>query len=197
MFIHYSQASGGNENLLCLWDAAMSNTANGQGLQESNKFSPRHKINQHQAAVKAVSWCPWLKNTLASGGGTADRTIRIWNTANGSNIKTVDTGSQVCSIQWSDTYRELVSSHGFSDNQLILWKYPTMTKIRDFRGHTSRVLQLAKSPDGGTICSASADETIRFWEIFNGGKPNTSNTPNSSPKPNFTMLNVASGMSLR
>ena len=37
---------------------------------------------------------------------------------------------QVCALQWSDTYRELVSSHGFSDNQLCLWQYPTMTKVR-------------------------------------------------------------------
>ena len=41
-----------------------------------------------------------------------------------------------------------------------------MTKIREFRGHTSRVLHLAKSPDGSTICSASADETLRCWGIF-------------------------------
>jgi WD40 repeat protein len=51
---------------------------------------------------------------------------------------------QVCAIQWSDTYKELISSHGFSDNQLILWKYSTMTRLREFRGHTSRVLHLAK-----------------------------------------------------
>jgi len=41
-----------------------------------------------------------------------------------------------------------------------------MTKLREFHGHSSRVLHLAQSPDGATICSASADETIRFWDIF-------------------------------
>eukprot|EP01038_Epipyxis_sp_PR26KG_P014176 gene14176-19021_t len=163
-------ASGGNENILCIWDAAMSsrNDVN----NGNNEYSPRFTIEQHSAAVKAVAWCPWKKNILASGGGTADRTIRIWNTANGSNLNCVDTGSQVCAIQWSDTNKELVSSHGFSDNQLILWKYPLMTKIQEFRGHTARVLHLAKSPSGSTICSASADETLRFWEIFS---PNLSN----------------------
>ena len=61
--------------------------------------------------------------------GTADRTIRTWNTALGTNLKCVDTNSQVCALQWSDSTKELVSSHGFSDNQLILWNYPTMTKV--------------------------------------------------------------------
>jgi len=159
-------ASGGNENRLCIWDAAMSRASSGA----STNSSPRFSIDQHQAAVKAVSWCPWQRNILASGGGTADRTIRIWNTSTGNNLRTTDTGSQVCAIQWSKTEKELVSSHGFSDNQIILWKYGTrstsMTKIREFHGHNSRVLHLAQSPDGSTICSASADETIRFWDIF-------------------------------
>lgn len=39
-----------------------------------------------------------------------------------------------------------------------------MKKV-DLRGHTSRVLHLALSPDG-TIASAAADETLRFWKVF-------------------------------
>lgn len=147
----------------------------GGGLSEQGVTArPRIIIDQHNAAVKALSWCPWQRNVLASGGGTADRTLRIWNTTLGTNLKTTDTGSQVCSIQWSDTHKELVSSHGFSHNQLILWKYPTMQKIQEFTGHTSRVLHLAKSPDGETICSGSADETLRFWNLFSSSKPSSS-----------------------
>lgn len=125
-------ASGGNENMMCLWDMHMSGNNSGSGgLQESPQHGPRHVSMDHIAAVKALSWCPWQRNLLASGGGTADRTIRLWNTSsNCSNIRTTDTGSQVCSIQWSDDYRELISSHGFSDNELILWNFPTMSKVR-------------------------------------------------------------------
>lgn len=57
--------------------------------------APRVIIQQHQAAVKALAWCPHQHNILASGGGTADRTIRIWNTSTGTNIRCTDTGSQV------------------------------------------------------------------------------------------------------
>ena len=52
--------------------------------------------SQHQAAVKGLSWCPWQPNVLASGGGTADRSIKLWNCNNGSLMKTIDTKSQVC-----------------------------------------------------------------------------------------------------
>jgi cell division cycle protein 20 (cofactor of APC complex) len=157
-------ASGGNENRLCLWDSV--GGRGGSYRAPDGSHQPRFIIEQHLAAVKALAWCPWSRHTLASGGGTADRTIRIWNASSGSMLRSTDTGSQVCALQWSNTEKELVSSHGFSDNQLILWKYPTLTRIKEFRGHTARVLHLAKSPDGRTICSASADETIRFWDLF-------------------------------
>lgn len=38
-------------------------------------------------------------------------------------------------------------------------------------GHTSRVLHLAQSPDGTTVCSAAADETLRFWKCFAEAPP--------------------------
>lgn len=141
-------------------------------------YHPRLKLTQHQAAVKALAWCPWQRNVLASGGGTADRTIRIWNTSTGINTKYVDTHSQVCAIQWNETHKEIVSSHGFSDNQLILWSYPSMKRIREFRGHTARVLHMSQSPDHTTVVSASADETLRFWEIF--GTSSSSSSSGSS-----------------
>lgn len=190
-------ASGGNENLLCLWDAAMSSNSIAP-LRSNNTYSPRFAINEHQAAVKAISWCPWQRNVLASGGGTADRTIRLWNSNLGTNIKVIDTGSQVCSIVWNSVHKEIISSHGFSDNQLILWNSHNLSKIKEFRGHSSRVLFLAMSPDESTVCSASADETLRFWEIFGNRGKSSSCSPNSPCKS--TMLGSSNNnfnMSLR
>merc|ERR1719183_1139187 len=145
-------ASGGNDNLLNIWDMARS--------------TPRYTLDNHQAAVKALAWCPFQRNLLASGGGTADRLLCYWNTSTGTLLNSVDTKSQVCSILWSKRDKELVSSHGFSHNQLILWKYPSMVKLAELTGHSSRVLHLAQSPDGTTIVSAAADETLRFWRVF-------------------------------
>jgi WD40 repeat protein len=57
---------------------------------------PMLKFTEHTAAVKAIAWSPHQHGLLASGGGTADRCIRFWNTATNSNLNCVDTGSQVC-----------------------------------------------------------------------------------------------------
>jgi cell division cycle 20, cofactor of APC complex len=179
-------ASGGNENFLCLWDAAMSNTSSSSSSYSSSRFgsasrhnnnhisgdhAPRLILKQHKAAVKALDWCPFHRGLLASGGGTADRNIKFWNSSSGAMLNSIDTGSQVCSIVWSKHQRELCSSHGYSENQLILWKYPSMTKIKELTGHTARVLNMEMSPDGGSVVSAAADETLRFWNIF--GSPNS------------------------
>ncbi|XP_030458774.1 cell division cycle 20.2, cofactor of APC complex-like isoform X1 [Syzygium oleosum] len=168
-------ASGGKDNLLYLWDRSRSSLNSGtQWL---------HRIEDHTAAVKALAWCPFQSNLLASGG--SDGSIKFWNTCTSACLNTVDTGSQVCALLWSMRERELLSSHGLPENQLILWKYPSMGTMAELTGHASRVLFLAQvllSPDGCTVASAAADEKLMFWHVFGIPKlakraPKTSSEP--------------------
>ena len=133
----------------------------------------RYQLAGHKAAVKALAWCPWQRNLLATGGGSSDKTMRFWNIENGKSVNVVNTESQVCSLIWNKNDKEILSSHGYSENQLSVWKvffsliqYPGCTKIAEMKGHTQRVLHMTLSPDETTVCSASADETLRFWKIF-------------------------------
>lgn len=162
-------ASGGNDNKLYIWNLRMS--------------SPTHRFNDHQAAVKAIAWSPHQHGLLASGGGTADRCIRFWNTVNSTALSCVDTGSQVCNLIWSKNVNEIVSTHGYSLNQIILWKYPSMTKVTTLTGHTYRVLYLAMSPDGQTIVTGAGDETLRFWNVFPATKSRSGSGLSSAPLP--------------
>ncbi|GER34918.1 WD-repeat cell cycle regulatory protein [Striga asiatica] len=145
-------ASGGNDNQLLVWN------------QHSRQ--PILKLTEHTAAVKAIAWSPHQNGLLASGGGTADRCIRFWNTSSGNQLNRVDTGSQVCNLAWSKNVNEIVSTHGYSQNQIMVWKYPTMAKVATLTGHSLRVLYLAMSPDGQTIVTGAGDETLRFWNVF-------------------------------
>ena len=128
--------------------------------------SPVLRFSNHTAAVKALAWSPHQHGLLASGGGTADRTIRFWNTLTNSQIDCIDTGSQVCNLMFSKNVNEIVSTHGYSLNQIMLWKYPSMEKVATLTGHSYRVLYLAMSPDGQTIVTGAGDETLRFWNVF-------------------------------
>lgn len=77
---------------------------------------------------------------------------------------------QVCNLAWSRNVNEIVSAHGYSQNQIIVWKYPSMAKLATLTGHTYRVLYLAVAPDGQTIVTGAGDETLRFWSVFPGPK---------------------------
>jgi cell division cycle 20-like protein 1 (cofactor of APC complex) len=150
-----SLASGGNDNALLVWSPR-------------NGLAPQLRFTAHSAAIKAIAWSPHQAGLLASGGGTADRTIRFWSTKTGTELKCVDTGSQVCNLVWSKNVDELVSTHGYSLNQVVVWRFPQMAKVATLTGHTMRVLYLAASPDGQTIVTGAGDETLRFWNVFPG-----------------------------
>ena len=145
-------ASGGNDNNLMIWNL--------------HSTKPIMCNNSHLAAVKAIAWSPHHHNILASGGGTADRTIRFWNTSTFENILKYDTGSQVCNLVFSKTSNELISTHGFSLNQINIWKLPNLTKTATLIGHTFRVLYLGLSPNGQNIVTGAGDQTLKFWNVF-------------------------------
>ncbi|KAL4509272.1 hypothetical protein ABPG72_018203 [Tetrahymena utriculariae] len=180
-------ASGGNDNTLRIWDInyAQNNVShNNASSSSSRSASPSYQracFYNHKAAVKALAWCPWQKHLLASGGGTQDKTIKFWNTDKMELVNSINCGSQVCSILWNPQDKELISSHGFQDNQLIVWSYPSMQKITELHGHTNRVLHMALSPDGSTVCSASSDETLRFWKVFPGSRYDRHDYDDSNP----------------
>lgn len=72
----------------------------------------------------------------------------------------------MCNLIFSNTANEFISTHGYSDNQIVVWKYPNLQKIATLTGHTYRVLYLAMSPDGENIVTGAGDETLRFWKVF-------------------------------
>lgn len=161
-------ASGGNDNIVSIW------AAEGNGSQKTSQ-TPLYTLNEHQAAIRGLAWCPWQPSTLATGGGTADRCIKFWNVNSGTCFNSIETASQITCLLFASNYKELISAHGFATHQLTIWKYPSMTKQIDLTGHTQRILQLALSPDGSTVMSASGDETLRLWKCF-------AQDPNSTKK---------------
>ena len=190
-------ASGGNDNKIFVWDRMEERWLHRWGEQEGG----------HKAAVKAIAWSPHQRGLLASGGGTADRCIKFWNTVSSSQtsganglptnipldhtnlgfgisndaatalplgapqsnphlIRSHDTGSQVCNLLFSQLTSELVSTHGYSQHAINIWKYPSMQQVVSLTGHTYRVLYLSMSPDGAIIVTGAGDETLRFWDVF-------------------------------
>ena len=193
-------ASGGNDNKMAIWDIRSSREPLCYG--------------KHKAAVKAITWSPHDTGLIATGGGTADRCIKFWNINNfissskkeqclrptrmsGGRTPTllkpmevIDTGSQVCNLLWSKNVNEIVSTHGYSLNQIVVWKFPSMDKIVTLTGHTYRVLYLAVSPDGQTVVTGAGDETLRLWNVFPPTNPDGNDARDFVPKPYSIPLHI-------
>ncbi|CAA9987159.1 cell division cycle protein 20 homolog, putative [Plasmodium knowlesi strain H] len=148
-------ASGSNDNSVYIW--------------EWRKCVPLFQLTKHTAAVKAMSWSPHKENLLATGGGSADKKIFLWNTSTGKCLDEVRANSQVSNIFWSKHTEEFVSTHSYSLGQVVLWKYPRLKKVSALSGHALRVLYGALSPDGESIVTGSPDETLRLWRVFPRG----------------------------
>ena len=65
-------ATGGNDNRLLLFS-----------MRKMDKLAC---WSDHKAAVKAISWSPHQHGLLATGGGTADRMIKMRNVFTGNII---------------------------------------------------------------------------------------------------------------
>jgi len=163
-------ASGANDNLLCVWDARSAAPRSGRRGGSGAAAAPLYRCDAHRAAVRALAWCPWQRQVLASGGGTNDRTIRTWDFSTGACLSALDTGAQVCALQWALHDKELVSCHGYASNSIVIWRTPHMIKQAEVTGHQARVLHMALSPDGTTVATAAADETLRFWRLLAGNE---------------------------
>lgn len=157
---HQQIAVGGNDNSCSLWDIS------------NHMSNPQLKfIFRHEAAIKAVAFCPWSKSLLATGGGTKDKIIKFWHTGTGTLINQIKTDSQITSLIWSKHYKQLVATFGFGDLRkpilLILYNYPTLEPILQVQTPLPlRALSSCVSPDGSSICVATTDETIRFYELW-------------------------------
>ena len=151
-------ATGGNDHKVCIWDW--------------KRTKPEAKFSEHQAAVKALAWSPHQSGILLSGGGSNDKTIKVWNTLLMKNMLSMDVESQVCNLAFSPNANEFVSTHGYQNNEIVVWKFPEFTKIKTLEGHKNRVLYLTLSPDGEKIVTGSgantgaSDGSLRFWEVF-------------------------------
>lgn len=169
-------ASGGNDNLVNIWDIRMSEIG-------SNSSKPLTTLYEHTAAVKALAWSPHQRGLLATGGGTADRTIRFWrpycnypidgtipSKANEvSSLQTFHASSQVCAMGWSPFGSELCTTHGFTDNDIQLWSIKSGHTCHPIKAHSSRVLFMANGQGEMVDCIATGsagDNIIRIWRIF-------------------------------
>ncbi|KAJ7572003.1 WD40-repeat-containing domain protein [Mycena floridula] len=161
----------GNDNVVNIWDGRLGDM--GEGAKGSAKWTKRN----HTAVVKGLSWCPWQPNLLASGGGTNDGTINVWNTTTGARLHEVKTPAQITSVHWAHQKKEILTIHGYPTHAIII--------IDSCLSEHGKILFSCIGPAGDVVCTVAGDDGLKFWRIWdlaseNSGKKKSERRVNST-----------------
>ncbi|KAJ8474133.1 hypothetical protein ONZ45_g16053 [Pleurotus djamor] len=104
-------ACGDKSGVVHIWDARASKDLWSDVGKRSSKI-------RHRGPVKALAWCPWDTNLLATGSTFPEGKIRVFNATNLSSpptpVSTLSLNTSILSLHWSPHCRELLSTQGSS-----------------------------------------------------------------------------------
>ncbi|NXJ13428.1 CD20B protein, partial [Odontophorus gujanensis] len=117
-------ASGSSDGTLNIWPSDPGVNVQSQPL----------KTIPHSSAVKAMNWCPWQSNILATGGGMKDGILRVWDINREKLLQSAATDSQICSLLWFPKTSELMTGQGLPGNQMKIWEHPALINSSELYG---------------------------------------------------------------
>ncbi len=119
----------------------------------------------HEGAISALAFSA---DTTKLISGSADKTSRVWNLADGKDLaKFALHANTVTGVALNSNGTIAVS--GAADNTLKIWNVADATKEAfNCAGHTGAISAVVFTPNNQSIISASADQTIRLWNPANG-----------------------------
>ena len=155
----YRLASAGGDTTVRIWD-----------VEDPNTLLHLLTLQGHTHQVYSVAWHPNL-DRLASASD--DDTVRLWETLNGTTTAILQHPTATQSVAWHPDGNILASGRVTSPIDIWDTTFPQhITYVDALVEHTGFLSQVAFSPDGQTLVSASTED-ILFWNTHTLGDPGT------------------------
>ncbi|KAF5353378.1 hypothetical protein D9756_008049 [Leucocoprinus leucothites] len=129
----------------------------------------------HRAPVKALAWCSWKSDLLATGSYSPEGKIKIWNTSTFTShtpepVQTIPLNTAVYSLQWSPHCKELLSTHGVSFTPIYSrhsQRYNTINGTSESSTNTSQHVKAVLSPLANSITVHDYPSGKRLMSLSN------------------------------
>ncbi|CAH1244312.1 DAW1 [Branchiostoma lanceolatum] len=105
--------------------------------------------------------------------GSYDRTCKVWDTASGEELHTLEGHRNVVyAIAFNNPYGDKIATGSF-DKTCKLWSSETGKCYHTFRGHTAEIVCTAFNPQSTIVATGSMDTTAKIWDVQTGQEIST------------------------
>jgi len=141
--------------------------------QEANDKEDFYLYKILRAHILPLTNCAFNKSGDKFITGSYDRTCKVWKTATGDELLTLEGHKNVVyAIAFNNPYGDKIVTGSF-DKTAKLWNATNGKPYHTFKGHATEIVCLSFDPHGRVVATGSMDNTAKMWDVETGKELHT------------------------